>query len=109
MISDATFSARARLRARKDDLGISVAFLATLIGTSKNRLNEYFVGNLRFSTQEENALLEITNQLLDFKEALAPFCLPLSDGATAKALLKHLEGTTPERVRAIVGLILAEQ
>lgn len=98
------FSAEARLRQRQADLRFSGAFLAALVDILPSQLSNAYRGLKALDNNVATELLEITQYLLEVRDALAAFSLPLMNSNDTRILINHLRsrGVTPEKIRETV-------
>jgi hypothetical protein len=106
----AKFSSEARIRERKDMLGVSAAFLAATVGIPQSVLSDAFRGVRSLSNAKGEELLALTSELIMLTEALRPLSMPFHNADETIRLLDHLHknNITPEIIRQKITELFGE-
>ena len=105
----ATLDIRNRLRDRLRDLGISAATFAGLVGLSDGQMSDFMRGKRSFGNERENEMLQLLDEVIQYRDALLPFQLPLNDVGLMRRLIEHFRkneitpGQVNEYITALVG------
>ena len=104
MATYASLSAEVRIEDRLRDLNASAIFLAVLSGITPSKLNLALRGMRPLSNEDAKALLDLTQRLVELRDALQPIPLSLLNPGSIQNLLDQIEKyeVTPEQIRAMV-------
>ncbi len=97
-------SAEARIASRLRDLGASVIFLSVLADMPPTRLSFGLRGLKPLSNSDAEKLLNLTQRLVELRDAMLPIPIALTQPAVVEAFLERLDqkGLGPEEIRALV-------
>jgi hypothetical protein len=103
----ATLSAENRIESRLQELGCSAIFLCTLAGIPPTRLNLALRKMKPLSQRDAEVLLDLSNRLVQLRDALSPIPLGLDDPVKVRGLLDQMEsrGLTAEDIRKSVQML----
>ncbi len=97
-------SAEARIASRLRDLGASLIFLSVLADMPPTRLSFGLRGLKPLSNSDAEKLLNLTQRLVELRDAMLPIPIALTQPAVVEAFLERLDqkGLGPEEIRALV-------